>query len=1040
MNRQSVYGLVGLIFVVSGALGLIYQIVWFKYISLFLGNTMYAQTIVVATFMGGLAIGAKLWGTRADAVRSPLILYGWLEMAVGFYCFLYPHFLRLVEQLFVSIVVSTQLPTDGSGVLLLKLLTSLLTLLPPTILMGGTLPVLVRYISRRIEESGRNVATLYFLNSFGAVVGSVLGGFFLVSMLGLSTTIYVTATLNVFVGLAAILINKIDIEAGGTEEQSTAEVARDFSPFQQNSALLVAGVSGFAAMIYEVGWVRLFIPVLGSSTYSFTLMLVGFIAGITIGSLIVSFAVGRIRNLFGFLSVCQLGIVLSMIAVLPLYGRLPYYFWHIAYALNRTPSTYPIFLTIEFLFGLALMIVPTIFLGMSLPAASRVAAKSINILGRSVGNVFSVNTLGTVAGSLAAGLFLIPLLGVKGTIEAAVLVNLALGVYILVVDRGYRPIPKFAALVSLLAVTGVYFVFGPDWNRAIELSGVFRQINRNTVPPISYAAYESINEAKSAVYYKEGAAATVAVLRSQTLDGPQHVLYINGKADASSIADLPTQVLLGQLPLLLHTRADSVLVVGLGSGVTAGSVLTHPVRSLDCVEISPEVVEAERFFEDVNHKPLADPRTHMFVEDALAYLKLTRNHYDAIISEPSNPWIAGIGNLYTTEFFSLARAHLNEGGIMVQWFHLYEMDDETFRLVLRTFESAFQNVSIWYSMAADVILIGTDRTAPFSESTIRERMLIPAVRDDLKRILITEPTTLLSLQALTTGRAEAYTTEGPLNTEDHPLLEYWAPRTFYINRGVTELPQFDERLDIRGGLTLLDRHIDSHSLTDDELYEIGMLHSTGLRGYPPLGYTVLLEYCNRHPKDYAAMDKLADVALVIGHDGESLRYRKVLADAQPQRADFLEKYAWQKFTRERKSANAFVPFNADESIRLLKRCTELCADTVDRYRVRLGDIYFSTGEYKRATGQYARALMLRETYEPDIRIAQDALLVQFARSLYRLGMRDRAAGYALQATWINPNNRDARNLIYTIWSAKIQPPADTVRTTVNEGSHGDNRE
>jgi tetratricopeptide (TPR) repeat protein len=368
------------------------------------------------------------------------------------------------------------------------------------------------------------------------------------------------------------------------------------------------------------------------------------------------------------------------------------------------------------------------------------------------------------------------------------------------------------------------------------------------------------------------------------------------------------------------------------------------------------------------------------------------------------------------------------------------MDDETFRLVLRTFESTFQDVSIWYSMVADVILIGTDGTTSFDFTALQERILNPAISEDLKRILITKPTTLLSLQALTTGRVEAYLTEGPLNTEDCPRLEYWAPRTFYINRGVTELPKFDERLDIRGGSTLLEKYVDTHTLTDDELLEIGTLHSTGQRGYPPLGYAVLFDYCKNNPRDHTALDRLADVADLIGHDEESLQYRGALAGKKPERVEFLEKYAWQKFSRERKSANAFVRFDADESIRLLKKCTVLCADTVDRYRVRLGDIYFSTQEYKQAVAQYARALQIRESHEPDPRISQDALLVQFARSLYHLGIRDRAAGYALQATWINPNNQDARDLIYSIWTTKSHPAGDTLQRSTNKETHVNNRQ
>lgn len=1027
MNRQSFYGVVGLLFVVSGAVGLVYQIVWFKYISLFLGNTMYAQTIVVATFMGGLAIGATLWGRKADRSENALTLYGRLEFFIGLYCLVYPQFLGILKGLFVSVVVSAHLPTDGSGVLLLKLLTSLLTLLPPTILMGGTLPVLVRFISERIEDATRNVALLYFLNSFGAVVGSILGGFFLVAMLGLSTSIYVTASLNIAVGVTAILLGRIRIESTSFQSVPDAPPAREFSSLQQCTALIVAGVSGFAAMIYEVGWVRLFLPVLGSSTYSFTLMLVGFISGITLGSLIVANAERRIRNMFGFLALCQLGVVISMIAVLPLYGRIPYYFWIVAHTLNRSELTYPIFLAIEFAFGFAVMVVPTIFLGMSLPMASRIAAKNFRVLGKSVGNVFSVNTFGTVIGTLIAGFVLMPIVGVERTIETGVVINLVLGMVVLLVERDYQVLFKYVVAAVLLAMTGCYFILGPDWNRAVTLSGVFRQINRNMVPPTSYTAFQSMNSSKDALYYKDGASATVAVIESETLEGTQNVLYINGKADASSIADLPTQVLLGQLPSLLHPNPQSALVVGLGSGVTAGSILTHSVKSLDCVEISPEVVEAENYFEHVNDRPLADPRMRLYVEDALAFLQLTPHRYDFIVSEPSNPWIAGIGSLYTVEFFSETKKHLNNGGLMVQWFHLYEMDDETFKLVLRTFQTSFKQVSLWYSMVADIILVGSDQPIPFDYARIRERMQQEKVHTDLQRISITQPTTLLSLQALATRSVIEYTGGGPLNTEDHPYLEYWAPRTFFINRGVVGLSSYDERLGIVSDSIYLKKYLKLYNLSDEQMLEIGKLHSEGQRGYPPLGYSLLLEYSKRNPWDHHALDRLADAAIGMGYQVEAQEYRRKLEVEDPNNVANLEKYAWLMFTHERNTANAFVPFSADDAERLLKRCISLSADTVDRYRVRLADIYFSVQEYKQAANSYARALQIRETHEPDIRIKQDVLLLQFAKCLYHLGMRERAAGYAIQATWINPDNEDAKDLFYSIWASGGTVAKDTVR-------------
>ena len=709
ISRQTINSIVGLLFIISGALGLIYQIIWFKYLSLFLGNTTYAQTIVLATFMGGLAIGSALWGRKVDKTKQPLRFYALLELGIGVYCLLYPKFLGLLKDIFITIVISLQLPSDGSVVLLLKLLVSFCTLLLPTILMGGTLPVLVKFISNRLEESGKNIAILYFLNSFGAVIGSLLTGFFFIRILGLSVSIYSAAIVNLFVGSFAFILTMWTVQSENLSKEETREPETIFSRREIILAIAVAGISGLAAMIYEVTWVRLLIPVLGSATYSFSLMLVAFISGITIGSYIVSFLVQRVRHLPSLLIWCQFGIVLSLLVTLPLYARIPYEFWRAATILTRSEATYPFFLTIQFFFSFILMIVPTIFLGMSLPVATRIAARGIDVLGKSVGNVFAVNTLGTVVGSLSAGLILIPLIGIKHTIEVGIGFNLLAGMLILffagTVSRRNVLVVVPILLISLIG----YVLVSPNWSQSAMLTGVFRQINCDVKPPASYSIYMKGLENTKVIYYREGTMATVGVIESGSSNNSSRILVINGKADASSTVDMPTQVLLGQLPCLLHSNAQTALVIGLGSGVTAGSILTHPIKHLDCVEISPEVVEASSKFNDVNHQPLTDPRMTLHIEDALAFLNLTPRMYDIIVSEPSNPWIAGIGSLYTTEFFEMCKRRMNTGGMMIQWFHLYEMDDDIFKMVVRTFRSSFKYVSIWQPVGGDVILLGIEQ-------------------------------------------------------------------------------------------------------------------------------------------------------------------------------------------------------------------------------------------------------------------------------------------------------------------------------------------
>jgi spermidine synthase len=1015
MNKQTLYSVIACLFIISGATGLVYQIAWFKYLSLFLGNTTYAQTVVLATFMGGLAIGASLWGRRADQARSPLTLYARLEFLIGLYCLAYPSLLGVSKNIFISVVHSLQLPSDGSAVLMLKLLISALMLLFPTILMGGTLPVLVRFISGSVEESGKNVAILYFLNSLGAVVGSLLGGFFLIQIVGLQLTVISAGIVNVMIAGIAFLLSKRTVNLVTAPENAKLPDSSPATDRQVMLAVGVAGISGLAAMIYEVAWVRLLIPVLGSSTNSYTLMLVAFISGITIGSWIVSALIDRIRSVPGALAMCQIGVGVAMALMLPVYGRIPYIYWQLGALLTRVEGTYSIFLLLQFIVGFAIMIVPTIFLGMSLPFASRIATRSVTVLGTSVGTVFSINTLGTVVGSLGAGLVLIPLIGVRHAMEFGFVLNLACGVVLAFNNEKFSALARGAIASLAVAVTLIAVVFGPNWNETVALSGVFRQVSGNRTPPSSYSEFLKIAAANKVLFYKEGASATVGVVEHPTATGTQNVLLINGKADASSVSDLPTQVLLAQVPMMFHPSPDTVLVIGFGSGVTVGSVLTHPVKLVESIEISPEVIAASKYFEPTNRQPLADPRVRLYVDDALAYLHLANPDYDVIISEPSNPWIAGIGNLYSTEFFRACRSKLRPGGLMVQWFHLYEVDDETFRLVVRTFRSVFPHVTVWESLTTDVLLVGSLEVLTVDEPALAAKLRLESVRADLGRISIPDPATLLSLQMISERPLREYGSAGPLNTEDKPLLEHWAPKAFFLNKGVTAIERFDERRVFGRSDLLLDQVLARRPLTDSEKRNIGLLHAEPSKGSLSLAYSMLTSFLTKHPDDLNVLQTMESVCERLGRPEERMRYLQRQAALVPDDPQVLDRLAWSEFASDRGLATAFMPYDGSHAEKLMMRSIELTGDTVDYYWVRLGDLYFGTQRYQSAFDSYRKALEIRERHTPDRRVAQDVLLVQLAKCYRHLGDLGRAVGHALQAVNLNPRNEEAKDLIYSIW-------------------------
>ncbi len=1020
MSNKNLQFVVALLFIFSGITGLIYQIVWFKYLSLFLGNTTYAQTVVLATFMGGLAIGAWLWGRRADASKRPLAVYAGLEIGIGVYCLLYPAFIGFVRDGFIAIVHAAHLPSDGAAVLSLKFLLSLLTLLLPTVLMGGTLPVLVKALSQSLEESGKNVALLYFLNSLGAVMGSALGGFVFVPQIGLQASMLLTAIFNLAIGACALLINQHTSRSSESGSEMAPESERIFPEKEMSVALVVAGISGMAAMIYEIGWVRLLVLVLGSSTYSFSLMLIAFITGITLGSWIVSSLITKIKNLFGFLAVCQAGAAVALCATLPLYGRLPYYFVHLGKILQRSETTYPLFLSLQFIFCFLVMVVPTIFLGMTLPVASRIATKSVSALGKSIGNVFSINTLGTVLGSLLAGLALIPLIGIKHTIEVGLGLNILMALLVWFFAEQSTSRLRFAGSGLVFAVALVYFLLTPNWSQSVSLSGVFRLINRNAPAPKNYASFAGVFADQEVLYYREGRSATVAVVEERNKLNPERALVVNGKADASTRSDLPTQTLLGQLPMLFHPQPDSVLIIGFGSGVSLGSVLMHEVKSVDCIEISPEVIAASQFFDAVNNKPLTDPRTHLYVDDALAFLKLTSGRYHAIVSEPSNPWIAGIGNLYTTEFLNICKQRLTEDGLMVQWFHVYEMDDETAGLVFRTFRAVFPHVRIWQSMTSDIILLGSKQPIQLDPAAMQAKFETARVKENLSHIQINDIPTLLSLEIMTQSALDQYLGMGELNTEDRPLLEYWAPRAFFAHSGAPGFFAIDERRDFRDTELLLTHYHAQKPLTNEEWRRIGALHATESRGSLKYGYAVLAAHDTAQADGVVTLEKLATTAERLGWPEESLRYRQRLLKLKPNDAINLARYAWQKFSLDFAKTCPTAGYDGREIEALFKRAIASAADTVDRFRVRLGDFYYLTSRYAEAEENYRKALIIRGEHTPDPRISQDALLLSLSHALFRLGQLDQALTCAAQAVFEDSENEAAKNFFFYLRSMANQ--------------------
>ena len=830
---RKIFLLVSILFLLSGLAGLMYQVVWFKHLSYFLGNATYSQVVVLSTFMGGLAIGSWWLGKKADESKNPLKLAAYLEISIALYCLFYIPIFDGIKIIFINLVKSQGWPSDGNLVLSLKFLICSLTLLFPTILMGGTIPILVRYLSNHISDIGKNISILYFVNSLGAVFGSILAGFYLIQRIGLKSTVFIGALMDLLVGLIFLWIvylsNRKVINDEVVNSNKNEKKEGLVTPIQYKIVLIIALTSGFCAMAYEIIWLRLLIPILSSSTYSFTLILTVFIFGITLGSLLVYFILPKIKNQYNFLGICQIGIIASILLTIPFYERIPYMIWLGIGENMKTLVGYYKYLSIQFFYSSIIMVLPTIFMGMCLPILSRLSVNHIKNTGKKVGNVFALNTLGSVTGSVLTGIVLIPLFGIGISIDIVLYIN-ALMVILIVLTNQLGRLARFSILLIVLAGFGIVkHISDVDyrtWAYSIMMSEVPRKVNR-VKPPKSFDLFsrqqKEIND--NILFYEEGLNGTFVVAQN---DQNQVYLYTNGKADANSKTDFTTQSLLAHIPLILHSNPDSVFVIGFGSGTTIGNVLNYQeVKFAQVAEISEEVIDASVHFEHINRQPLKDSRLSLIKDDGISALKLSPNSYDIIISQPSNPWSAGVGNLFTANFFQECKSKLKSDGILAQWFNLYEMNDKILKLVLRSLRSEFSNLQIWQIGRNEILILCSNEHLKLNIEKSEKSFLVH--KKDFELLNINNFPTFLSLQVNNSTdhiSIYAFDDDNSINTEDFPILEYVSPLAYFMDDQVTSFLQFDNRDNFTNHNLFLNNYIVSNGgLTSEEEFHLGMYHS-----------------------------------------------------------------------------------------------------------------------------------------------------------------------------------------------------------------------
>jgi predicted membrane-bound spermidine synthase len=826
-NSHKTVFFVATAFFLSGGCGLVYEVLWTRYLADLMGATSLSQFVVLMVFMGGLSLGAILIGRLVDRGRNGLAYYGWLEVGVGLYAVLFPFLFSKVAGLFIF--VGANFEPGSLALLVLKLLIASLLIAVPSVAMGGTLPAVTRYITRSQSGLRRNISLLYGVNSLGAVAGVLAGGFFLVYRYGLSRSMIYVGAFNVCLGVAVLAFiwfssrNKefySEPDNGGYRRREEQADTRIYRPDDVKLAIGAAGVSGFAAMALQIAWIRYFVIMLGATHSAFTIVVAAFIFGIGLGALLV-----RAKWLGRFplpsVLVCLFALISTTLGLgLFFYAQLPFETVRLLSVIAHTPYAWPFYQILKFGICFALMLLPSVASGMILPLCVRIVGRGSERVGRDVAVVYAVNTLGALLGIGITSQFLFRMLTLPRTLQVILLIYLAATIFLafLLKEKGRK---RILALSTVLVL--VNLIFWRPW------SPVQLHLNRVDFSKGS-STYEDFtkvnNEQTIVVEDRQGPDVQVTVMDVFTDKKPFRSMFINGKADATNkqdSSDFATEVLLGHLPVLLHPAPRNAFVLGLGSGITSGEILKFPgMRKVVTAELAAEVFEASKTFAADNGRFWENPRHRMVIDDGKTFLRLSKEKFDVIAMEPTNVWQEGMAGLFSEDFFKLVKSRLADDGIVAQWLHIYELDDLTFNIVLKTFSRIFPVSSVFKVGYGDIILVGYNEQWQFDPLKLEQRFYQPQVLESQKKVGNDNPSALLLREVMSRDNFKEYTAvvQAPVNTENFPVLEKAAEYGRFIKHPITILTGHDSRLDPDGrGLLILD-YFKQFGIDKDQLQQL----------------------------------------------------------------------------------------------------------------------------------------------------------------------------------------------------------------------------
>ncbi|MDD5454752.1 MAG: fused MFS/spermidine synthase [Candidatus Ratteibacteria bacterium] len=924
ISHKNMHSVFLLLFFFSGASALIYQVIWARMLGLLFGLTVFAVSTVLSAFMAGLAFGSLYFGRLSDRQKNPLKLFAYLEISIGIFALLFPFLLSGLTELYI--VIHKHLHTSFYLFGFIRFLLAFLLLLIPTTLMGGTLPVLSTFFVKKLKELGWNIGSLYSVNNFGAVAGCLLAGFFLIQAIGVRWTLYLAAVINILIGIIGLSLSKNSITEHRKEAEALSEI--DEPAIKENGriypnhiiylVLWVFAIEGFTSLAYEVVWMRILLLFLDNSIYNFAIIVTSFICGLAMGSFWMARFVDRKKNLLALLGFIEIGIGLTAVLILLLFGALlsveKFRFHFISAAAQEVVSSY---ILSGYIYSFFIMLIPACLMGATFPLVGKIYAGNLKKLGRWIGNLGCLDSIGAIFGSFVAGFIFIPWLGLQKSIILIAFINIVLGILIFIFHPSISHKTKYSLLGGLIIFIGV-------------VVNVQHEIR-----------FYSLEPGERLIYYKEGAYATVTVLEKTS--GVKMLKLNNIEEVPTDYASLQTFHMLGHLPCLLHKNPQKGLVICFGGGITSGAVTTHALRQIDAIEISPEMAKASDYFLEENQNVLSDTRVNLIIEDARNYLLTTENRYDVIICDATHPASSDSWTLYTKEFYELCREKLNEGGIICQWLPLHSLVPSDYKTIVKTFNSVFPHTSLWLPTGY-TLMLGAPKKLEIDFASVTKRLQDEVIRKDLQKFHIGDPFAFLSCFVMKDAIAK-YVAGVPVNTDDYTPIQFAWKRQVGVSTtplNMRELNGF--RQNIFPLLTNVGKDIENTETKFNIYFKA--------KGYSILGEIFAQEYMTEE------MLRQYQKALYINPDDESTKY--------------LFKKGIQIYLGEggfQQQAGRY-----EDALAIYKKVLEIDPDCAEAL-AQIGSAYIEMGRYEEAVSTIKKAIEMA----PDLAIAYNNLGAAYRR-------------------------------------------------------------